>query len=143
MRTNRFAGGWSVRGAVHLEGRGTVSFKKDCGPEGPSPTCLLHFGGFGYLKLAAAFRIMMSLGKGEHATASLKYTQTPQKPVDMSGERPSRPQPILKRTVYLFKEPTPLSTHWQGSGDLSPTLRMVHRHIIHLARKAVMEGGLQ
>ncbi len=55
----------------------TVRFTKDGGRDGPSPTCLLLFGGFGYLKLAAAFRIMTSLGKGEHATASLKYTQTP------------------------------------------------------------------
>ncbi len=37
------------------------------------------------MKLAAEFQIMTSLGKGEHAKASLKYTQTPQNPVVRSG----------------------------------------------------------
>ncbi len=51
----------------------------------PPPTCLLLFKGFGYLKLATTFRIMMSLGKGEHPTTSLKYTQTPPKTSSQVG----------------------------------------------------------
>ncbi len=81
----------------------TVRFTKDCGRDAPPQPVYCFFGGFGYLKLAAAFRIMTSLGKGEHATASLKYIQTPQKSSRQVGEGPSRPQSFVKRTVHSLQ----------------------------------------